>query len=736
MKIKIKSLIISTSFLLVLFCFSSADSMKQADRDSIHEYFSNHGSPAQFSSAQWETIETYMNTCPYFLILEGSNSNNVCLFLFPFDSSVLEPWFFSGSSYVSFDYFGAILPYSLGNLSGTSAASAYTYYCFAIIDGGWDIGGCSCNIGSVDFGMSSWNRYWYYNNIGSLSNFSRSSFTISTNSNFSNQVYYTNFDCKVIESSYTNFHTYEQNIFNPDAMEDERLKLSHIFGLGGIDELLINMSEFYTETGASPTSGTTFSDVTLTVDYTDFQDQVTTQDIVLSSSNSTITHSDYPSTLIHLVETPYSVFGNFEDYSKIEIIGCSFSRDYAHLGASGPVNEIDNFIISCSFVLKAATASSDLEPEEIDLPDYEDPEVVSQSQIEQIRQQLQEDSTAPNPNSGDWSFVQAHPVVPSWADHYDFRVIYSDANSFVGNQVASNVWNYYTSNNPNGLNWLTSGFVPREFLYNNSAAMFYDMIIISVYEANVALAPDNLNILQYNNIELQGYLVFYSERYYIHRQALTQQDILSVLEYESYNDILYYTYVKDKLDDFENKTALGLSKLIGLQGSTNSWLSSLDFRLTGTNQQLGQILTAINNIDIPEAPDLGEITDSLEYLFIPSFSWSTINYNEYLDSLGILSMPFRFGSSVFSGLENGYSPNLEYHLYEAAVPLPASLGVSGNSFKLWDDQDFTLVTASIIPDQDLLANIRLFNLIICIMSQAFLTYLHIFRREGGVEDGI
>ena len=577
MKIKIKSLIISTSFLLVLFCFASAEGMLQSDRDYIHSIFDSSG----WGSSEWSEVDNVMDICPYFIIFKELNGSNYVLYLSSYStndyydaryvngsatatsvSSVnIIPWLSGSTNQNNFWSFGTryggLIPYSLGNLSYSDNKYQYGYYIFTTATLNNTYMGYKVNISSLDYNSSSWNRYWYDSNINGIPSFSSAAgrFSMYVDLNWTK----TNFNAAVITGEYTTEFSVAQNVFPVQYTEDSRLKLSHVFGLGGVDNLLVNLSEFYAETGSSPVSGTTFSDVTLNVEFIDDEDNVSTESFVLSSSNSTIEKTSYPSTSnMYLVQTPYSTFGDFSNYDSVKIVGCSFSRTYSVITQP---DSVENFSISCNFYLKESVSQSEITPEEIELPEYEDPEVVSQSQIEQIRQQLQEESTAPNANSGDWSFVQDHPVVPSWADHYDFRVIYSDENSFVGNLVNANVWNYYTSNDPNGIGWITSGFSPKEFLHNNSAAMFYDMIIISVYSANVALSLDNLNLLVYNNIELQGYLVFYSERYYIHRQALTQQDILSVLEYESYNDILYYTYVKEKLDDFELKTLNGFSPL-------------------------------------------------------------------------------------------------------------------------------------------------------------------------------
>ena len=427
MKIKIKSLIISTSFLLVLFCFASAaepispyEIQYLEDMMQTWDTFPNN-TPVDFTSL-YAQFESDCNNYPYYVT---NNSNYILMCKKPsfglvsvYDSSYRPiDVAFNVSEYPNWqDSFPFIVYQSYTPASDWRVVIRFEVSAFS---GGMTVSPMRFSwTGNVSSSKTDYTRITYYNS---------NSFSVSNTSWFGNV---DSFYCcngskgTGYNSGWSVFELPVTPIQIPYT-DDSRLKLSHVFGLGGVDTLLVNLSEFYAETGSSPASSTNFSDITLNFEFTDDQDNVTTESFVLSSSNSTIEKTSYPSIAnMYLVQTPYSTFGDFSNYDSVKITGCSFSRTYSVITQP---DSVENFSISCNFYLKESASQFAITPEEIELPDYEDPEVKTDSQISNLINDLNNQSSYYF--DGEFSYQNNLNNIPAWADIFSHVLTRMDLDS-------------------------------------------------------------------------------------------------------------------------------------------------------------------------------------------------------------------------------------------------------------------------------------------------------------------
>ena len=371
--------------------------------------------------------------------------------------------------------------------------------------------------------------------------------------------------------------------------EDSRLKFSLINDTFDGKVLMTDIRQFVSDFPIQDTSHSSiFLDpASITLTYTVGSTEKT---ITLNSTNSSI-RSKY------IFETPIYYFDFDDDNTDVIITKADFT--ISGTSQSSPFSATETYKISCNYPIRQLTPLPI--PTPIPDPTYNDVETnVSDpaTVLQEITIQLTNDSTTTNAFTGEWTLDQTHPTVPTWADNYDFRVIKSDFNSIISGIVNADIWNYYTTNDPNDYDWITGGFNPRNFVDENRNFAFYDMIIISVYEANVAWDPDNVGTnLIYQNIHLLGYITLYSQRYYVHKAAITDSNILATLEYSSMNDVAFYETIKAAVDQFEEYTLGRFDASLDIEKDSLSWLKTIDNSIKAIDPfDDSSILNVLDNI--------------------------------------------------------------------------------------------------------------------------------------------
>lgn len=188
----------------------------------------------------------------------------------------------------------------------------------------------------------------------------------------------------------------------------------------------------------------------------------------------------------------------------------------------------------------------------------------------------------------------------------------------------------------------------------------------------------------------------------------------------AYNSSVLYDYLYSRLNDFEDQT-------IKLQYEGNVISGNIRDMLYGVSFSLDNIYNAINNLKFPSSSgssySLPDLSQELQRIFVPSMEWEQINYTEYLDSLGVLALPFEFTFDVQQSMLTNYSSSLDLEINEFRVPL------GEDELVLFSDQDpFSFSPTSIFPSNlwQIFQYLALFSLVI---AEAWFTYCHIFRKE-------
>ena len=652
---------------------------------SAREYFDecSIGALTNLSTAETETYNAFVNTC--------FGQQYIYAYDYHYYSATYHIFLFAPSSSIGvWGTYGTPRPLNLAN----NSTSNYPVYCVMFQTGGVQL---------ITFNNPGFNAYWdvlgwnKYSQSYSTNLQSGTTFQFGTTANgFDGNVKSNGGNFALIiynrSTDYGYSAAYQTATVFPSYTEDSRLKFALINDTYEGETLMTDIRQFMSDFAIQDTShSSAYLDpesiiLKYTVDGTE-------KTITLNSSNSTI-RSKY------IFETPVYQF-DFDDENTSVIIT---SADFTISGTSqsAPYSATETYRIATNYPIRRSNPLPI--PTPIADPTYndvsanvEDPATV----LQEITEQLTNDSTTTNAFTGEWTLDQTHPTVPSWADNYDFRVIKSDFNSIISSVVNADVWNYYTSNDPNLYDWITGGFNPRNFVDENRNFAFYDMIIISVYEANITWDPNSANpSLIYQNIHLLGYITLYSQRYYVHKSAITDNNILAAIEYSSMNDVAFYETVKAQIDQFEEYTLGRLDAQLSIEKDSLAWLKTISSKIdeiepyndTSLLSKLDSILTKLtqiagkdNNEDdtVSEAiayyranndngsPTSKVFTDNKMSIWLSGkvhFWLQGSNANE--DKTGFLTATFDVLTSMYDSMQNeyGFFSSLNGYLYNLAHP--------------------------------------------------------------------
>lgn len=221
--------------------------------------------------------------------------------------------------------------------------------------------------------------------------------------------------------------------------------------------------------------------------------------------------------------------------------------------------------------------------------------------------------------------------------------------------------------------------------------------------------------------------LFINQSYY---QKLTIKGIgnlQSAVEAGSYYIKGLYTYVYNKLNSMaDNSITYYTNSFTALQeqksilGSINSGLLSVkDTISSGTDR----IVNAIGSISSGGSSyNLPSLSNEIQRLFIPSLSWESIDFDEYIDSLGVLGLPFTSTNDVLMATRSNYSPDFEIHINDFKPT------ILGETFTVFEDQDFSFNPRRIFS-LEIWTTLQYLNAFVLILGEAWFTYCHIFRRE-------
>lgn len=304
-----------------------------------------------------------------------------------------------------------------------------------------------------------------------------------------------------------------------------------------------------------------------------------------------------------------STYLDLPDDTTVTISKVDFSITHVYLGGQ----QVESFKIATSFVL--STSSDSVERPDTPLPTFDPTYVKTVQEITNIVNNLNNSSSNYSDRNGSWDYITDLSDLPSWADMYNMDIWY---NSATGNSdMYAKFYNYPKWNNTVVADYYVE-MRPNGIVADNYFSEFYDILVIHVY---VGESVSSLVFPSFPGTDL-GYLVFYSERYFTRQLALTDMDILTVLQNDAANTVSFFVWLKDELDAFNDSTLAALNLSNTLETVSNDWLHS--------------IYDVVRAIDIPEpSPDYSSLLQSI-LVAIGNISGGSADMSGVEDKLDIL----------------------------------------------------------------------------------------------------
>lgn len=298
---------------------------------------------------------------------------------------------------------------------------------------------------------------------------------------------------------------------------------------------------------------------------------------------------------------------------------------------------------------------------------------------------------------------------------------------------------------------LNDGAYFSDYFYENAYTLDYDMIVFHVFVDRRPAAVDFVPTFN-------GYIVYYTNRYYLrllNTQAVNISDLFRVSNNYAY---MTYDFLFDRLNNINdnlisyfvsdsNKQNTAISYLGSINVGLNNLNSNFVNLTASTHNYLDRILSAVNGIDF-EGTDLtgvlskmdsisssvsslpNAIRSDLVYLFKPSYDDIDVSFQQYKDSIGILSLPFDTSKMVLETVDQNYNGKL-------SIDVPK---IKFMSYELFGGQHYELDPWQFFNDQELsegddptgqgfVKGLRYFIAFSAILGAVLGTYLHIFRRK-------
>lgn len=258
-----------------------------------------------------------------------------------------------------------------------------------------------------------------------------------------------------------------------------------------------------------------------------------------------------------------------------------------------------------------------------------------------------------------------------------------------------------------GLSLFYKDFLPE--LFNS-----YDVVLISMNSINGSSATVT-----------DSY--YYTASYYSKLSIRSLGNLQLGVEAAAYYSKALYDYCYIRFNGIaESLESMRISNNNLLSSINANILNLQDFVSSGTDR----IVNAISSISSGGGGmSVSDLSGALNTLFMPSFEWDEVNYQYYLDSMGVLALPFEFVFDTQSIIKNNYSALLVMPVNDLSVPLGKDFSNNDIEFTVFEDhEDFTFSPTSIFPAAlwSVFQYLAAFALVI---GEAWFTYVHIFRKE-------
>ncbi len=503
---------------------------------------------------------------------------------------------------------------------------------------------------------------------------------------------------------------------------DPNFSIYKTYGTGGIPDPVLNiqyLDDIFSE-GYTYTSETTY---TLTFDVDG------------SSISVPISSNTYPDDFLEngMFRTSYDLIyrmlsNKILDFGSVEnvtLTGVSLSGTAYptadHLGTPETVTKST----LCNLVLKG---SSGIDAESENIPAVSDKTIV----FDQVA------------NSGDFfnhTGVWHNDVnMPDWAELYEV-CIYDDYELLLSDVVTAGYNADWTIEQSALDRYKFKGFVDPTFInINNAQVDYYNNL--DLIKDNIARSVMFENIVKYADIvkiyyvvgdgngdpSLAGDYIFYTYNYYNKLTIKGIGNVQSAVESGTYYTKSLYWYLKQRLDNMSGYLVPYINESKNNQIIQNGYLQSINTNVLTIKDSIeggvNRIVNAISGISGGSSYSLPSLSTELQRLFIPSLTWQSIDFDEYMNSLGVLSLPFTFTNDVLTTADNSYSPTLDLHINDFALDVTGSNDV----LTVFEDQDYSFNPRSIFANNawTMLTYLNAFALI---LGEAWITYCHIFRRE-------
>lgn len=582
-------------------------------------------------------------------------------------------------------------------------------------------------LGGYKFTSSMSSSYWIQNNLfsgyffgGNYGSPNLTQFGDDYYNPFSSFEYISSYGDVYLQINKTTWQSFEDTIVPPSI--NSKFKIYSTFGSAGISDpiLHIEYNDTLFDAGYTYTSFTQY-DLTFDVDgetvvYSADSDQFP-DDFFTAEYNS-----GFRVPYEYIYEMLSDQLFNFSEVSSVKLVQVDMTAtaypDLAHLGT--PQTKTASTL--CSLNLKGYDV----------IPEYDDASPVEITDKTLVYDQVVDSNDYIN-HSGEFNSAN----IPSWADMVTI-IVYNDP---VGQNFNAPFSCDLYINDDILKSFSFSGYTdPNYFITTSTGTVIdYDHLVLNkAYLSEFIIVSkllDSADCVHFISGDYNGngtwttydsYL-FINQSYY---QKLTIKGIgnlQSAVEAGSYYTKGLYTYVYSKLNSMaENSITYYTNSFTALQeqksilGSINSGLLSVkDTISSGTDR----IVTAIGSISSGGSSyNLPSLSSEIQRLFIPSLSWESIDFEEYIDSLGVLGLPFTSTNDILMATRSNYSPDFEIHINDFKPT------ILGETFTVFEDQDYSFNPRRIFS-LEIWSTLQYLNAFALILGEAWFTYCHIFRRE-------
>lgn len=581
---------------------------------------------------------------------------------------------------------------------------------------------------------------------------------------------------RYVKGEFNFFYNYSNHILESNFLTystDNRFKIGTYKTAFGTSILGINLDDYITHYGQYESSY--LSNLTLTLEYT--QGLTVTQQTYSFSNQSPEYHYVNSSGKMALSILYYTFDGydsdtdTFPDYDNVKIVSADLSIGYTlQLNVTG----VDDYYVSLNYSLYVGHSY------DTNVPQVVTPQTIVFNQVI---------------DGNDWSVSSgivsqgSTPVIPSWSNNCRVLIDTTVTNTTVDAPVGI-IYNYYITysdienyrifsyNDNDGYIEVMDYANIATFFANyllDKTPTFYDVIVIDFGTSNSSLW------------DTETEYVFYTNNYWLRQSIYGLSNLQYAVQSCGYYTSSLYDFMTSIMGTLNNNMVSYFTTSTSNQNSIIGRLSDIGLTLDGFNSSFesysssmvgyaSSILSAINGITIPTIPtptDYSEVLDTISgqiddvieainnlefdvgdidlsvnwtdmtvalggdlvYLFKPTYNDIDDRFEDYLDSIGILAVPFNFVSGIYDTMaDEGWSENLEITVPQIKVMGHILLERTDYSINPYIYFNYIGDDADVRDEKINTGMFQMIIMYIAILGASWFTYCHIFRRESEINE--